>query len=61
MVASVNGSLMMKVAPTPVVLWISIRPRSVSTFRRTTSMPIPRPDISVSSLAVEKPGRKISA
>ncbi len=35
-------------------------PRSESMVRLTTSMPTPRPEIDVTSRAVEKPGRKIS-
>ena len=41
-------------------VWISMRPRSASMLRRTTSMPTPRPEISVTLSAVEKPGWKIS-
>ena len=41
-------------------LAISIDPCSASTLRRTTSMPTPRPETSVTSRAVEKPGARIS-
>ena len=58
--ASVSGSLIENVVPLPGSVWISMRPRSASMFRRTTSMPTPRPEISVIFSAVEKPGWKIS-
>ena len=46
--------------PGRVRCWMSIRPRSASMLRRTTSMPTPRPEISVTFSAVENPGWKIS-
>ena len=36
-------------------------PRKASTLRRTTSIPTPRPETSVTSRAVENPGAKMSA
>ena len=45
--------------PAPGLLLISMDPRSASTLRRTTSMPTPRPETSVTSRAVEKPGARI--
>ena len=58
--ASVSGSVIRNVVPLPGSVRISIRPRSASMLRRTTSMPTPRPEISVTLSAVEKPGSKIS-
>ena len=59
--ASVSGSVMMKREPLPSVERTSIVPPSSLTFRRTTSMPTPRPETSVVCSAVEKPGMKISS
>ena len=50
--ASVSGSWIENVVPWPRTLWMSMRPRSASTFRFTTSMPTPRPDSSVTLAAV---------
>ena len=38
-----------------------MRPRIDSMLRRTTSMPTPRPEMSVTVSAVLKPGAKINA
>jgi len=42
--------------PRPSPLSTATVPRSASTFFRTTSIPTPRPESSVTSLAVVKPG-----
>ena len=47
MIASVSGRLILNFVPLPGVEEISTRPRSRSMFRRTTSRPTPRPEISV--------------
>ena len=52
---------MVRVVPCPSRLATSTMPRSAVTLRRTTSIPTPRPDSSVTLSAVEKPGRKISS
>ena len=56
MIARVKGSRSVTIIPAPGVLVMSIDPRSPSMLRRTTSIPTPRPDRSVTSRAVEKPG-----
>ena len=61
MIDRVSGRRMRKQVPCPIVDWISMEPRSASMLRRTTSMPTPRPDRSVTCSAVEKPASKISA
>ena len=61
MIASVRGSRSVTVSPAPGRLAISIVPRIASTLRRTMSIPTPRPETSVTSRAVEKPGARMSA
>src|SRR5436190_443763 len=51
-IASVSGRRSVNVVPRPSLVSIAIEPRSDSIARRTTSMPTPRPDISVTSLDV---------
>ena len=58
--ASVSGSRTVVRVPTPATDSISIRPPRAATFFLTTSMPTPRPETSVTSAAVEKPGSKMS-
>ena len=41
--ASVSGSRIGRSCPGPASVWMSMRPRSASMLRRTTSMPTPRP------------------
>ena len=59
--ARVSGRRSVTLVPSPGLLAISIVPRRALHARRTTSMPTPRPDTSVTCCAVEKPGCKISA
>ena len=54
--ASVSGSVSMKCVPAPFVDATSTRPPSAAISLRTTSMPMPRPEICVTFAAVEKPG-----
>ena len=61
MIASVSGSDRSIRVPRPGSLCTRMEPRSESTSRLTTSMPTPRPETSVTFVAVEKPGRKISS
>ena len=56
----VSGRMIEKREPWPGLDEISMRPRMASTFLRTTSMPTPRPDTSVTTAAVENPGSKMS-
>ena len=49
----------MKRVPCPSVLATSMRPWSASTAARTASSPTPRPEVSVTSVRVLKPGRKM--
>ena len=56
MMARVIGSMMRKVVPSPTVDMMSIDPLSACRFRLTTSRPTPRPEISLTSRAVENPG-----
>ncbi len=58
-IASVSGRKMRKVVPWPSSVVISTRPLIDSMLRRTTSMPTPRPETSVTFSAVEKPGAKM--
>ncbi len=51
----------MNLVPPPCGDCTSIVPPSRCKVVSTTSRPTPRPEISVTELAVEKPGRKISA
>jgi hypothetical protein len=55
MIANVKGSRSLVVVPRPSTLSSSISPRNASTFRRTTSMPTPRPERSLTESAVENP------
>ena len=57
--ASVSGNVIVVVVPLPSSLFSSTLPPSSLMFRRTTSMPTPRPERSVVCSAVEKPGMKI--
>ena len=54
--ARVKGSLMINFDPWPGLEFISTLPLSFSMAFFTTSIPTPRPDMSVISLAVENPG-----
>ena len=55
MIASVNGSRMVHVLPTPILLFTSTSPLSASILDLTTSSPTPLPDISDTCFAVENP------
>jgi len=59
MMAVVSGKTSVKREPWPGVDWMRTLPRNDSILRLTTSMPTPRPEISVTCLAVEKPGWKM--
>ena len=61
MIARVSGILRVTVEPRPGSLVSDKEPRKVSRLRWTTSMPTPRPEISVTRVAVEKPGWNMSA
>src|ERR1019366_4809563 len=61
MIARVSGRRSVTVVPAPGLLAMSMVPRRVSTLRRTTSIPTPRPDTSVTCRAVEKPGANMKA
>ena len=52
---------MVKVVPWPATVSMSTLPRSFSMLRRTTSMPTPRPETSLTTSAVEKPAAKINS
>ena len=54
--ASVSGRLMVKVEPLPGREEMVMRPPSAWMERLTTSMPTPRPEMSETLSAVEKPG-----
>ena len=56
MMAMVRGMRMVVVMPFPSSLVMVTLPPSSSTLRLTTSMPTPRPENSVTSVLVEKPG-----
>ena len=56
MMAMVRGMRMVVVMPWPSSLEMDTEPPSSSTPRFTTSMPTPRPENSVTSVLVEKPG-----
>ena len=60
MMASVSGIRILTVMPSPGRLWTLTLPPIFSMFVFTTSMPTPRPEMFVTALAVENPGRKIS-
>ncbi len=56
MMARVRGMRMVTREPRPTSESMSMRPWALSMFRRTTSMPTPRPLTAVTFSAVEKPG-----
>ena len=58
-IASVSGSFIVNVEPSPSFDVTSTLPRSFSIFFLTTSIPTPRPEILVTLSAVDKPGAKI--
>ena len=55
-IAMVSGIFMVKVVPLPYSLARDTTPPTDSTFFFTTSIPTPRPENSVTSWLVEKPG-----
>ncbi len=57
--ARVRGIRSVKVVPWPGVERMSILPRNLVMFFATTSMPTPRPEMLVTTAAVEKPGWRI--
>ena len=59
--ASVRGSLIRKSVPLPTSDLISTLPPRRSRLVLTTSMPTPRPEMSVTFSAVDRPGRKMRA
>ena len=59
--ANVNGNLRRNFVPWPCWVSSSTVPFSRCSTLRTTSSPTPRPEISVISSAVLKPGRKIKS
>ncbi len=59
MIARVIGRVTVIFVPMPCSLWTSITPPSLLMFVLTTSIPTPRPEISLSSPLVETPGMKI--
>ena len=61
MMARVSGSLILKTVPLPRSERVSICPPSLLMLVLTTSIPTPRPERSVTTLAVESPGSIISA
>ena len=61
MIVSVSGTRRVMRVPSPGRLSTSTMPPIRSTFERTTSIPTPRPEMAVTSLAVETPGSKIKA
>ena len=60
MIAMVKGRVMVIEVPSPKAEWIRTDPPISSTILFTISQPIPRPDMSVISLAVLKPDRKMN-
>ena len=58
MIASVSGRRILIEVPASGQLSIAIEPRSAAMRSRTTSIPMPRPDHSVTLSAVENPGSK---
>ena len=60
-VATVTGSVSVNVVPTPTRLSTSTVPWRRSTLSRTTSRPTPRPERSVTTSLVDRPGWKIRA
>jgi hypothetical protein len=61
MMAMVSGRRKVTLVPCPGRLETSTAPRRLSTRCLTTSMPTPRPETSVTCVAVENPGSKRSA
>jgi hypothetical protein len=59
MMARVSGRRMLNVVPLPSSDCISTCPYSASMLLFTTSMPTPRPDTSVTVLAVDEPGANV--
>ena len=58
MIANVIGRVIVKVVPLPNSVSMSVKPLRSETFVLTISNPTPRPETSVTSLLVVKPGRK---
>ena len=54
-----SGKLILNLVPTPSSVWTSIRPLTLAISVFTTSMPTPRPESSLTSRRVVKPGRKM--
>ena len=54
-----TGRVKRKVVPTPTLVIVRTAPPIASIWRLTTSMPTPRPEMSVTTSTVENPGRKI--
>ena len=61
MMASVSGTRMVTTEPRPGLLRTESVPLSARTLRRTTSIPTPRPESSVTDCDVENPGAKTKA
>ena len=61
MIVRVRGTRKVMRVPSPSLLSTSTIPPIRSMFERTTSIPTPRPEIEVTSLAVDKPASKIKA
>ena len=61
MMVRVSGTRSVMRVPSPSLLSTSTMPPIRSTLERTTSMPTPRPEIDVTSLAVDSPASKTSA
>jgi hypothetical protein len=59
MMARVSGSRILKVEPCPSLVSTWISPPVWEILVRTTSMPTPRPEISVTCALVENPASKI--
>jgi len=57
--ARLIGTVTVKVVPCPSTERTTMVPFRALIERRTTSIPTPRPDTSLTVAAVEKPGRKI--
>ena len=56
MMVSVSGTRRVMRVPSPGLLSTSTMPPIRSMLERTTSMPTPRPEMAVTSLAVDRPG-----
>jgi hypothetical protein len=59
MMASVTGSVMVNFEPMPCSDCTSMTPPKREMFVFTTSMPTPRPEVSVTDVVVLKPGAKM--